>query len=459
MTTGFLAYPSNPPEVGEIIRESLRKLIEVKKRPGFETWEENDNAGRFIVEPILEKIENSDAVAADITQPNFNVAYEVGYAIGRRKRLLLLRNRTLSNGGRATFEEIGVFDTIGYHEYSDSTGLAGFLASVADLVPISVDTDCENRTSPVYLVLPKEKTDLEIRLLSRMKKAKLQFRSYDPQEQGRLSARDAIDNIAESLGVVTVLVPRTRTDSLVHNIRAAFVAGVAHGLEKHLMVLQAGADPVPLDYRDLVSPVGRLEDIDTHVASFAPEIVDLLQRDTEPIVSQPRSYLASLTLGASAAENELRELDHYFLETDEYHRALRGEVQVIAGRKGSGKTALFFQLRGRLRQDQNRIVLDLKPEGFQLLKFKERLLDFLEEGTKEHTITAFWEYLLLLETCHKILAQDKKRHIRDHTLFARYRALADAYSERYLRSRRGLLRTGPEPHSGRGRGFPGSGRL
>jgi len=429
LPTGFLAYPSNPPEVGRTIKEGLRKLTEVLKKPGFSTWEENDIAGRFIVEPILDRIESSDLVAADITKLNFNVAYEVGYAIGRRKRLLLLRNSTLEIGDRAAFEEIGIFDTLGYQSYSDSRSLAEYLGSVEDTAAIAIDLGQQSHTSPVYLVLPKEKTDLEIRLLSRIKKARLQFRSYDPDEQGRLSAREAIDNIADSLGVVTVLVPKARTDSLVHNIRAAFVTGVARGLEKEMLLLQAGADPVPLDYRELVSPVGSLEDINNHVAAFAPEIMELLQRGTEPIVSERRSYLASLSLGASAAENELRDLDHYFLETDEYHRALRGEVQVIAGRKGSGKTALFFQLRSRLRQDKTRVVLDLKPEGFQLLKLKERLLDFLEEGTKEHTITAFWEYLLLLEACYKLLQRDKERHLRDHTLFDRYRALADAYAE------------------------------
>src|SRR5262249_25132719 len=134
-------------------------------------------------------------------------------------------------------------------------------------------------------------------------------------------------------------------------------------------------------------------------------------------------------LGSSSAENELQELAHYYLETDEYRRALRGEVRVVTGRKGAGKTALFAQLRDRLRQDRARIVLDLKPEGFQLLKLKGRVLDYLEEGTKEHTITAFWEYLLLLEACHKILEKDRELHLRDNRLFSPYRRLEDAYRE------------------------------
>ncbi len=137
--------------------------------------------------------------------------------------------------------------------------------------------------------------------------------------------------------------------------------------------------------------------------------------------------LERLNLGASAAENELQELGYYFLETDEFHRTLRGEIKIVAGRKGSGKTALFSQIRDNLREDKRNVVLDLKPEGFQLLKFKERVLDYLEEGTKEHTVTAFWEYLLLLEICQKLLAKDRLVHMRDQRLYGPYRKLADAY--------------------------------
>ncbi|MDR4470860.1 MAG: hypothetical protein MRJ68_21595 [Nitrospira sp.] len=74
-------------------------------------------------------------------------------------------------------------------------------------------------------------------------------------------------------------------------------------------------------------------------------------------------------------------------------------------------------------------MLDLRPEGFQLLKFKERVLDYLEEGSRNHTITILWEYLLLLETCHKILKTDEAAHMRDQRLYLPYRELVDAYGK------------------------------
>ena len=52
-----------------------------------------------------------------------------------------------------------------------------------------------------------------------------------------------------------------------------------------------------------------------------------------------------LTRGSTrwGAENEMTTLDNYDVNTDEYKRVLSGSARLAVGRKGSGKTALFFQ--------------------------------------------------------------------------------------------------------------------
>ena len=132
-------------------------------------------------------------------------------------------------------------------------------------------------------------------------------------------------------------------------------------------------------------------------------------------------------MGASSAENEITTLADYYVEIDSFRRALRKEVRLVTGRKGSGKTAIFIRLRDTIRANRANVVLDLKPEGYQLLKFKDAIVRLMSAGTVEHTVTAFWEYLLWLEICYKLIEKDQDLHKRDHRLFEPYQRLLAAY--------------------------------
>ena len=53
--------------------------------------------------------------------------------------------------------------------------------------------------------------------------------------------------------------------------------------------------------------------------------------------------------------------------------------------------------------------------------------------TREHTITAFWDYLLFLELCYKVLEKDQRAHLHDHILRPKYNALHELYySDRFV---------------------------
>lgn len=426
--TGFVAFPSLPAAIGNVIASTLDLLKADQQRIHLDSWKENDIVGRFIVDPILNNISGSDTLVADITKLNFNVVFEIGYAIGRNKRVFLIKNSALV-GDDTIIREVGIFDTLGYKSYENSSGLAELIRGIVNLDPLTFDPTVINSAAPVYVVLPQHKTDTEVRLVSRIKKARLQFRSFDSEEVGRMAAGEAMENVACSHGVIVPFLPESRVDSIVHNFRAAFVAGLSIAMDKTTLLLQEGEDPVPLDYRDFVKTFHTLDQINEHVADFSTEISARFQRVLPRISGKQKSFLERLNLGASAAENELQDLQNYYIETDEYRRSLRGEVRIVTGRKGAGKTALFVNLRNKLRADKSNVIVDLKPEGFQLIKFRERVLDYLEEGTKEHTITAFWEYLLLLEICYKLLEKDEQVHMRDNRLYEPYRKLAEAYKE------------------------------
>ena len=416
-TTGFIAYPSSPREVGESILAAVGTLQRNHPSWKLQPWQANDVAGYCLTDPILDNIANARILIADVTKLNFNVTYEIGYAVGLQRRAFLVKNKALVSDQRLLLD-VGLFDTMGYSEYSNSDELTKKITAITSFASLPLSDTPLNKRAPVYIVTPRDKAEAEIRIISRVKKAGgIYFRSFDPVENARLSVRSAIENVCSSIGIILPLLSGNRSDSQAHNLRCAFVAGLAHALQKETLLLQAGgSEPVPIDLRDHVTIYDTLDSINAIIADFVPRVTTRLQDEDEFVLSESSTPLADLVLGQSAAENEMAQLGSYYLQTEEFNRVLNGDINVVAGRKGSGKSALFIQVRNKLRRDKRFIILDLHPEGFQLHKFKGQVLRHLEQGTREHTITAFWEYLFFLELAHKLLEKDRNTYFHDHTI-------------------------------------------
>lgn len=420
----FVAYPSRDEALAQIIFEGVSRANAVSLQIRYQPWVFNDIAGNPLVSPILARIDESAFIVADITYLNLNVVYEVGFAVGRGKRAFLVRHRAIK-GDRTLAKEAGIFDTLGYYEYETHDDLKHRLTSHIDPTPLAFGSILD-RKAPVYIVEPPTRTVAATRTTSRIKKAAYRFRSFNPSEDIRLSATDAVRQVASSAGVVTLLQEASVEGSAVQNIRAMFVVGLAHGMGKPTLILAPGGYDAPLDIRDTVKSYRYPDEINEHIADFCPEITDHLQQADPPPI-ETGSVLQSLSIGDPTAENEMTTLANYYLHTDQYQRAQRGEVNLVVGRKGSGKTALFIQLRDKTRSDKRNIVVDLKPEGYQLLKLKEDILAYLTEGARQHLITAFWEYLILLEVAYKLLEKDRTVYKYNHEIYDLYLDLDASY--------------------------------
>ena len=60
-----------------------------------------------------------------------------------------------------------------------------------------------------------------------------------------------------------------------------------------------------------------------------------------------QSVLRTLSFGQRIAEEERDYLANYFVETDQWRRMYSGDVDIVYGAKGSGKSALYFLLLDR----------------------------------------------------------------------------------------------------------------
>ncbi len=429
-SNAFVAYSSQDKALAAEILDAVKHANAKSSAIRYEPWEFNDIPGNPLISPILERIHQSLFVIADITYLNLNVVFEIGFAIGSGKRAFLIRHKSIV-GDREIARQAGIFDTLGYHPYFNYEELCHRLTSHIDPTPLHFTVSADIRT-PAYIVEPPIKGDAATILIARVKRARYRFRSFSPTEATRLSATDAIRQVASSAGVFVLLYPLTPDWAQVHNVRSLFVAGLAAGMKKPCLILCPQDYDPPLDVRDDVKVYQRAEDITEFVAEFVPDIADYLQQ-SDPAPVNVGTSLQSLRMGDPTAENEMTTLADYYVPTDEYGRTLRGEVNLVVGRKGSGKTALFIQCRDAVRDDKRNVVVDLKPEGYQLIKLKEDILGYLSEGSRQHLITAFWEYLILLEVAFKLLEKDKLVHKHNHEIYDFYRDLETTYySEKSL---------------------------
>lgn len=320
---------------------------------------------------------------------------------------------------------MGIFDTLGYCEYKNTQDLIGIIKEPRRPQPLVTDYP-RNSLSPLYLIEYPSKSDALTRIVSRIKKTHIRYRSFNPQEHTRLSALSAIENVASSSGVVIPIATDEMVAAEIHNIRAAFVSGLSYGLGIPTLVMQPFGGPVPLDVRDFAETFKHPDDINDHIAGFSAEVLERMQAG-RPQTPSNNANLLKLSVGDPMAENEMTTLGSYFLDTDEYQRVVRGEANLVVGRKGTGKTALFTQVRDTIRRNKKNIVVDLKPEGYQLKKLREEILDYITEGAQEHLFVAFWEYILYLEIVYKILEKDRKNHVNDHRIRDLYLKLANLY--------------------------------
>jgi hypothetical protein len=122
LPVAFVAYSSRDAILAKTIGDAVYRANGASDRVRFESWVYNDIAGNPIISPILDRIEESAFIIADVTYLNQNVVYEIGFAIGNEKRSFLIRHQT-TQGDKSVAREAGIFDTLGYVEYADQDDL------------------------------------------------------------------------------------------------------------------------------------------------------------------------------------------------------------------------------------------------------------------------------------------------------------------------------------------------
>lgn len=405
-------FGQNPPSISSTIEAAVEKLRTLSSTNKWITWKNLDVPGQIIFCEVCKAMRHTGLVVADVTTLNFNLMFELGFAAGLGLPVLPIRN-TAYVEDKHQFDELGLLDTLGYFDFQTSTDLKDHLIDNRSRLNLHLKPPGLNNEFPLYVVKAPVDSDGTIKMMSVIKKSRLQFKLLDIKETGRVSLHEVYKNTLSSRAIFLHLLNPHYQSSRVHNARCAFIAGLGMAAQKRVILLQQGQQSQPIDYRDVVITYDHPRQIHELLIPTIGEVIEQIQTIRFVPTALPITPLEKLDLGDLAAENEIKALDSYFVPTAQYQKAKQGHARLVVGRKGTGKSALFYSLRSTFKPIKSNLVLDLRPEGHQLVKLREFVLSGLSAGFQQHLLTAFWNYLLITEIAFQVARQERTAYLRD----------------------------------------------
>lgn len=122
--------------------------------------------------------------------------------------------------------------------------------------------------------------------------------------------------------------------------------------------------------------------------------------DRERGAMERLDLLKQLNFGSQVAEEEVARLQEYFVQTDQWNRVAGGEIDIVRGEKGAGKSALYLLLNkneGPLFDKNILLVSGENPRGSTV--FKDLISD---PPATEAEFVLLWKIYILTIVCHEI---------------------------------------------------------
>ena len=225
----------------------------------------------------------------------------------------------------------------------------------------------------------------------------------DPRESSVQPLAWYGEQVYTAMCVVTHLINQAREGAHLHNAKYSFIAGLAHGLGKPILMLAQGDTLAPLDYRDLLKNYQTGSEAERHLHGWFVPLMERQKHETDLQQLYLTSVklaqkLAELKIGEPLAENEAdRLVNEYFVETTSYREAFDGRQAIFVGRKGAGKSANFLKLAVSLESDKRNLVCVIKPLTYEMEGIIELMQRYHGMNLKGYAIESIWKFLLYSE--------------------------------------------------------------
>ena len=426
----FYAYPSEPPSLGETIGSAVSTLNETNDLKAnsvrFTKWTDNPVSGAGLIKTILGQVDRSHVFSCDLTYPNPNVSFELGYAIARFKRIFTTLNPGIADAAkdykRIYFSSLNM----GFADYDNHESLAERFLSESPwrsldqtLLDRRYRQQVPRPEHPTVMYLkPPSNTDSVLATTEELKKSLFSDGIIidDPNEY----SSQMLDWYAEKLliadAVIVHLLSTDHVDHRDHNLKSSIVAGLAQGFGRPFIMLAHAPYESPVDYDQWLKVHDTAESCAALAKAWLESVSDNLshRRPRRQQAGQSVSAsidLRSLFLGDPVAEHEAERLFEYFVETSAYYHALQGPLTILVGRRGTGKTAILYAVRSEMGKSRNDHVTVIKPIGYETHGLIRVLDEVRYRAERGFLIESLWKFLIYSEIANSVETEIVSRPI------------------------------------------------
>lgn len=404
----FVAYPSQPDSLAESVEQSIEQI----KKGGMvsiDGWRSLSVSGKFIMMTICEDIDKKDIFICDLTTLNHNVLFELGYAIAKNKRVLILLNPGIQRA-KEDYEKFKLLTTVGYSPYTNSREIVDAFYKEQPYEDLehtiykhAIESVISFPGKPTLLYLKSGiETEASVKLSRKVAKMEIPVIVDDPTEVRIQTLSWYAQEVHKAQAVVVHFLSLAHSGWRLHNAKNSFVSGLAYGFAKHLLMLAHDPYSSPIDYRDLLKIHRTAAECDKCASTWLEGIArNYLSRkeETQEYAEKLRKYseLQGVALGSPVAEQESEDLLSYFVPTSAYREALEAKSSIFVGRRGSGKTAILYKLADEIGSDPRNHICIIKPIGYQLEGILEMLQQALATSERGYLVESLWKFLIYTE--------------------------------------------------------------
>ena len=424
----FYAHPYQPASLKETIDAAAHRLkgnrVIKQKIIDIRPWTDNPISGRSLITTVLRQIDRHNIFACDLTYPNPNVNFELGYAIAKFKRVFASLNPSIQGSEKEFRQLYFPLLNMGYTTYDNHESLAE--AIMQERPWDSLDqTLLESRyrqqvarfEKPTLMYIkPPLNSDSVLAVQDEFSRSIFHDSIIvdDPNEYSSQILQWYVEKILAADAVVVHLLSTEHSNHNLHNLKSSIVAGLTMGFSRPLLMLAHDPYQSPLDYEKWLTVHDTAQACVATTRTWLGDVTPTLihrrpNRQRASVATSTTMDLRTLFLGDPVAEHESDRLYEYFVETDSYLDALKGPLTILVGRRGAGKTAILYAIRSDKLKNAGNHVTVLKPVGYETHGLIRVLEDVRQKSERGFLIESLWKYLIYSEIAGSVVDAIRER--------------------------------------------------